>query len=218
MVSIPKFLPAACRCGASGFLVKIEPSVELHGLKFTRPEVVSGSIPVSAPERTLRVATHEASHAAIVHTLGYDLLSVTAEDQPHCLRASISCHADRAAVALAGGHGERLVMERREFRPYDKAVLTTFNVVRELRMGGCDQCTAALAMFGYCGPNPGDVDLLAAYRRVEAATIDAVREPKVRCAIRSLAGRLMSVGTVDEAEAHRIIENIGVEFGSRTII
>ncbi|WP_144083548.1 hypothetical protein [Hyphomicrobium nitrativorans] len=211
------YLAAQCRCGAGGYLAPADAEYALKVLQYKRPQIVAGAVPTAAPDRTLRVATHEASHAAMVHVLGHELLSITADGQAHCLHAAIGSHIDRAAIALAGGHGERLIIERCEFRPYDDAVLETFNIVRALRMGGCDQCNAALAMFGYCGFDPSDADLLATYRRVEAATIDFLREPVARAVIRKLADRLMEIGTVDGAAAHRLIETSGVEFGSRRI-
>lgn len=213
------FLPAQCRCGAGAggdsfyLLPQTDTRPRLWGME---PKV--GAAPIIPPARSYRVAAHEAAHAVVSFLLGRGISGVSVEGQP----VFIGGEAPRdqlaaAAVALAGNHGERLIVHRAEIRPFNEEVIRTFDAVREFRFGGCDDCTAAFAIIHRHGLNATDDELLGAYRTVEAATIDLIREPLTSAAIRRLADHLMKVGTVDGDEAHQIIESAGVKFGSRQI-
>lgn len=212
------FLSAQCRCGSGGYLVPVERNDESSVPIWTRPEVIANATPASAPPRTLRVATHEAAHAAVIHVLGFGILSITADGQPHCAHGPIRDHAARAAIALAGDHGERLILHRCEYRPYCSDVVASFEVVRELKFGGCDRCTAAFSIFGALGSGATNEALLSAYRSIEADVIALIREPLVRGVIRGLADRLLEVGNINGAEVHHFFEDNGVAHGSRRVM
>lgn len=212
-----QFLPAACRCGASGYIVPATPG----GADAPRP--IKGLIPASdalpittPPPRDRTVATHEAAHAIVGHVLGLKIERVSIEFQPCVAWSDMPAGGghNRAMVALAGDHGARLVISRHEFRPHDADVITTFNTVRNLRVGGCDACVAALACFSIAGSRAGDAALLAAYRRAEAATIALLRNPNVASAVRVLAGLLMTNGEMPGPSIHNCLTTIGLPFSS----
>lgn len=218
-MSALRLLPTRCRCGAGGFLeaVPVGPSggadAPPQPWGFVRE---ADAQPVQPPAREWRVAIHESAHAVIAHALGRPIASITIEGQPHAAHGDAPTdHMAAAMIALAGDHAERLILRRLEFRPYDADVLATFNAVRELRFGACDRCQIAFSVFGLCGSAAPDDLLLSAYRTVEAATIALIREPLTQAAIRDLADALMREGEIVGAEAHKILNKAGVEFGSR---
>lgn len=214
-----QFLPAACRCGASGYIVPATPG----GADAPRP--IKGLIPASdalpittPPPRDRTVAVHEASHSIFGHLLGLKIEHVSIDWQP-CVAWSdtpASGGHDRAMVALAGDQGARLVLHRHEYRPPDGDVIATFNIVRNLRLGACDACVAALACFSIMGSQAGDSALLTAYRRAEAATITLLRNPRVASAVRVLAGLLLANGEMPGPNVHNCLAALGLPFNSAT--
>ena len=217
LVTEKTYLAAQCRCGAGGYLTPADAECAFNVPRYQLPEMVVDAVPVQAPPRTNRAAIHEAAHALFVHALGFQILQITADGQPHCAHGHIPDHTARVAIALAGDHGERLILHRLEYRPLCDEVAATFQVVREMRFGGCDGCSAAFGLFCALGSSAADEVLLAANRTVEAATIALIREPISTAAIRHLSEALMSIGTVSGPEVHRIFEEVGVGFGSRRI-
>lgn len=219
-MSVVRFLPSVCACGAPGYLKAdlVEPADVLEPpQRDWRFHVVPNAAPVEPPVRSDRVAFHECGHAVVAHVLGRSVAAVTIEGQPHVAYGDVVNNdaATTAMIALAGDHAERLFLHRLEYRPENHDVIASFEAVRKLEFGGCDRCITALAMFGICGSNADDSALLAAYRDVEARTINILREPRTKAAIRSLGAVLMRVGEICGTEAHNMIEAAGVQFGSR---
>jgi Peptidase M50B-like len=213
------FLPARCRCGAQGYL-RPNATVEegaAGGTSSWRFEVEEYRQPIVPPARSLRVAVHEASHAVVAHVVGAPVAEVVIDGQPYARDLGAPTELGKVAVSLAGPHGESIVHFRREIRPNDDAILEGFAIVRDLNMGGCDRCQAALALFWACGSSASDEVLLSAYRKVEAFVISIIREPRVSSAVQLLAHRLMVEGTILGEEARSLFEETGVGLGSRFI-
>lgn len=213
------YRPAFCRCGAGGYLAPPdEGDIDAPRSVFDLvPD--TDAAPVAPPPRDQGVAIHEAAHAVVGHVLGFEIARVSIEWQPSvswtCMAASRGL--DRAAVALAGDHGARLILQRLEYRPPDDEVIRTFAVVRELRMGGCDDCAAALACFAATGADADDTDLLTVYREAEALAIVTLRESRVQQAVRVLADLLLANGQMLGPAIHDVLAAIGLPFASLEI-
>ena len=210
-------LPSQCRCGADGYLTAsaIDPCAQRRAGILTLPDAQ----PVELPPRSLQIAVHEASHAAIAHVQGSKIEGVSAD--PAALIEQKDQmplpHYARAAIALAGEHGERLIIQRIEYRPPDATLLESFQIVRNFRFGGCDRCQAAFAIVAARGLDAPAIELLASYRLIENVTISTLQSPSVRAAVRHLADALMRAGTVAGPDAHRMFTDAGLPFASLTI-
>jgi len=212
------FLAARCACGAPGYLeaVSRKPDGAFEPPKHDwRYKIEPAATPVAPPPGDYRVAVHEAGHAVFAHALGRPIAAITINGQPHVAWNSAPHNpVATAMISMAADHVERLLLRRAVFRPYDGDVIASFGAVRRLAFGGCDKCTTALAIIGMHGAEAPDNVLLAAYRQIEAKTIDILREPRTQAAIRRLASSLMRLGEIGGGEAHNIIRALDIEFGA----
>src|SRR5690606_4375006 len=131
-MTAPQFVSASCRCGAEGYLALPDAGGAEAPRSIFDLVPVEDAAPATPPPRDLTVATHEAAHAVIGHLVGFEIARVSIEFQPEVswIGMAASRGFDRAAVALAGEHGARLVLHRHEYRPPDADVIASFAAVR----------------------------------------------------------------------------------------
>lgn len=179
---------------------------------FSGPVVSTAVIP---PAPQLHVAIHEAAHALFSHLYGLELSEVRVTWPAQCVGAQAKRLPPRKLIALklSGGIAEDR-LRRFTYRSPTEAIAPYFDKIRALRLGRCDECQAALCAVATVGATAGDEVAANLWREGEALAIETLSAPECWIAVRDLADALMTVGILNGAAAHELLER-HVPFGSR---
>ena len=150
-----------------------------------------------APIRIEANAFHEAGHAMAALAFGGEAGPVTIDIQPMAMTRTPGFE-EKIAVYIAGMVGQNW-RDRRIVRPLDDALMPILKRVDACRGGSCDDCRA-LRFCTLLAPADDQIGSLAAYRRIEAATIELMTKREIAAAVTELAALLMDIGTVEEAD------------------
>lgn len=153
------------------------------------------------------VAAHEAGHGILAIVLGGGCDWIVLGHQPQAA-TRITGLVNQIAVFLAGPLAQRVSLGHLAMEP----VASLRDVIARVEAcggGSCDRCESArrASLLAPIGDEPAILELV---REIEFETLQIIRDPDVREAIREVAGILEERGEITGAEVHAIADRFGI--------
>lgn len=159
-------------------------------------------------------AIHEASHAVVAVAVGGSCEGAVMGFQPRAFtRANETVTgaakgAASVAVSLAGPIGQRVFSGALALEPRAE-IAAVINRIERCGGGSCDLCSAC-SVASLLAPVGDEAAILETVQSIEFETLQVVRHPDAREAIRQVAAVLEERGEISGAEVHRICDRLNV--------